>query len=152
MTELFSDIASLPENFEFHHLGYATTSIERERKLFAALCYRQEGAAFVDPLQGVLGCFLRGPGPCIELLENLPDSNTLTPWLNAGIKIYHFAYQVTSLDQALEWSGSHRAKVVAPPRPSVAFNENRISFVVFPNRLMLEFIERPEDQAQQMRM
>jgi methylmalonyl-CoA/ethylmalonyl-CoA epimerase len=142
VTEPLSDLLSLPAGYDFHHLGYATVSIEKERNSFAVLGYRQEGDEFVDPIQGVAGCFLSGPGPRIELLENLPGATTLTSWLNAGVKIYHFAYMVANLTDAINWARSLRAKVTLSPVPSVAFGQRYISFVMFRNRIMLEFIEK----------
>jgi methylmalonyl-CoA/ethylmalonyl-CoA epimerase len=140
---------SLPKGYEFHHLGLATASIEKEQSQFAALGYYQDGEVFVDPIQGVTGCFLRGPGPYLELLENIPGATTLTPWLNARIKIYHFAYRVADIEDAMRWARSQRAKVTVPPLPSVAFDQRLICFVLFRNGLMLEFIEKPVDCIQQ---
>ena len=51
----------LPKGYEFHHIGYATASIERERSLFEFLGYQIEGEPFSDTLQGVSGCFLSAP-------------------------------------------------------------------------------------------
>jgi methylmalonyl-CoA/ethylmalonyl-CoA epimerase len=146
VAELSINSPSLPEGYEFHHLGLATASIEKEKSQFAALGYYQKGETFADPIQGVTGCFLHGPGPCIELLENIPGSHTLTPWLDAGIKIYHLAYWVADLDDAIKWARRQRAKVTVPPMPSVAFDQRRISFVLFRNGLMLEFIEKPANR------
>lgn len=133
---------SLPTGYEFHHLGYASACLAKERDFFTLLGYVQEGEAFVDPVQGISGCFLTGPGPRIELLENLPGSRTLTPWLEAGIKLYHFAYLVADLDAALAWSSQQRSRVIVSPVPAVAFGGRRISFIMFRNRLLVEFIER----------
>jgi len=132
----------LPAGYEFHHIGYATASIEKERELFALLGYRQEGEAFSDPIQGVAGCFLVSLGPRIELLENLPGSSALTSWLDVGIKLYHFGYLVVDLAAAVAWARSIRAKITVAPVPSVAFNGRRISFAMLRNGLLLEFIER----------
>lgn len=125
----------------FHHIGYATTSLLREREFFKNLGYAQEGFDFIDPQQGVLGCFLQGPGPRIELLENLPDSDTLSPWINTGVKMYHLAYQVEDLDKAIDWARSHRGKMTIAPVPAVAFEGRRICFFAFRQGPMLEFIE-----------
>lgn len=141
MSELAPSLPVLPDGYDFHHIGCATTSIEKEQRFFAFLGYSPEGEAFLDRIQGVAGCFLTGPGPRIELLENLPGKSTLTPWLNAGTKMYHFAYKVKDLEQALHWARGQRAKVVVAPVPAVAFGNRRISFVIFRNGLMLEFIE-----------
>lgn len=137
-----SSVPELPADFEFHHIGYATTSLAKERDFFTLLGYRQEGEIFADPIQGVAGCFLTGPGPRIELLENLPGATTLTPWLNAGIKMYHFAYQVGDLQEALAWARNQRARITVAPVPAIAFGGRNISFVMFRNGLMLEFISR----------
>lgn len=136
------NLHELPASFEFHHIGYATASIELERRFFELLGYRTEGDAFVDPLQGVAGRFMTGAGPRIELLENLPASRTLTPWIDAGIKMYHFGYWVDGIEDAIDWARGQRGKVSAPPMPSVAFGGRRIGFVIFRTKLMLEFIER----------
>lgn len=132
----------LPAGYEFHHIGYATASLDRELSFFNFLGYRQEGERFADATQGISGCFMTGPGPRIELLENLPDSQTLTPWLNAGIKMYHFAYLVEDMEAALAWARSQRAKVTVPPVAAVAFGGRYIAFVIFRSGLMVEFIER----------
>ena len=133
---------SVPPAFDFHHIGYATASIEQESRFLAGLGYEAEGGPFVDPLQGVAGRFLSGAGPRIELLENLPGSCTLTPWLEAGVKMYHFGYWVNNVDEALQWAKSQRGKVAVPPRPAVAFGGRRICFAIFRTKMMLEFIER----------
>jgi len=143
VTDQAPDLCALPKGFEFHHMGYATTSMERERVQFAALGYRQDGPEFIDPVQGVAGCFLCGPGPCIELLENLPDSHTLTPWLNAGVRIYHSAYLVDNLEDANAWIRTMRAKVIASPVPAVAFQGRRICFAMLRNQWTIELIEKP---------
>lgn len=136
------DLSGLPGGFEFQHLGYAAKSIERERSLFEGLGYRLEGELFSDAVQGVAGCFLAGPGPRIELLENLPGSETLTPWINSGVKIYHIAYWVDNMDAAISWARGLRAKVMVRPVSAAAYGGRRISFVIFANGLMLEFIEK----------
>lgn len=134
---------TLPSGFVFHHLGYACAAIERERSVFETLGYAQEGPSFSDPIQGVNGCFLRGPGPRIELLENTEGSRTLTPWLDAGTKLYHMAYEVeTTLELAITWLQRERARVVVQPVPAVAFGGRHICFVMFRHGLLIELIER----------
>ena len=142
MSEQHIDIiAELPSGYKFHHIGYATTSLEKERSFFTTLGYHQEGESFSDLNQGVTGCFMSGPGPRIELLENLPDSTILTPWIKAGIKMYHFAYFVDSLDEAINWAREKRGKICVESVSAVAFGGRQICFVIFRNGLMLEFIE-----------
>jgi len=136
------DRSKVPSGYKFHHIGYATDSIDRERKFLEILGYRIEGSIFADLRQGINGCFMIGSGPRIELLENSAGSNTLTPWIDAGIKMYHIAYWVNRIDEALDWARGQRARVVAPPVPAPAFNGRLIAFVIFRNGQMMEFIER----------
>lgn len=137
------NIENIPESFIFHHIGCATNSLDKEEKVFYSLGYKKIGNDFIDPIQGVKGCFLQGNGPQIELLENLKNSETLTPWLDAGIKFYHFAYLVDDMQNALAWVKSCRARIVVSPVPAVAFDNNLISFAMLRNGILVEFIEKP---------
>src|ERR1700722_8045098 len=111
MAKPLKECPALPDGFEFHHLRYATKTIEKERNQFELLGYEPEGNCFQDPIQGVTGCFFVGAGPRIELLENTPGSLTLTSWLSTGIKVYHFGYLVADLASALKWAHTLRAKI-----------------------------------------
>lgn len=137
-----NEAAAFPEAFSFHHLGYATRGLDREATPLLALGYQPEGADFEDPIQGVRGRFLSGPGPRIELLENLPARSTLDPFLDAGIKLYHVAYEVDSLDEALAFSSAQRARILSGPAPAVAFGMRPIAFVMFRTGLVVEWITR----------
>lgn len=131
---------ALPSDAQFHHVGYATASIEREQKVLMSLGYIQEGPPFEDPVQGVAGRFLVGAGPRIELLEPLPGSATLIPWLNAGVKMYHLAYEVEDVRAATEWARAQRARITVDCMPAVAFGGRRISFAMMRNGLLIELI------------
>lgn len=127
--------------FAFHHVGYACRSIAKARVPFEGLGYYQDGVSFTDPIQGVAGCFLVGAGPRIELLENLEGSNTLSPWLDAGISMYHLAYQVDLLAEGIAWARQRRGKLIVPPAPAVAFEGRPICFIMLPDRFLIEFIQ-----------
>lgn len=131
----------LPEGYEFHHLGYATMDLGRDRQLLEFLGYSLEGEPFSDAVQGVRGCFLTGAGPRIELLESLPGSSTLQPWVDAGIKLYHLAYLVSDIMASIAWAQSTRGRVVSPPVPAVAFEGRRVCFFMFRTGQLVEFIE-----------
>ena len=123
----------------FHHLGMATESLEGDLRAYRALGYRAEGAVVVDERQGVKGQFLVGSGPRLELLESLPGSKTLAPFLSRGIKCYHHAYEVESLENSLAALRAAGAKQLAPPVASAPLNR-RIVFLILPNRWIVELI------------
>lgn len=126
---------------QFHHVGFATTNVDRDVEFFSMLGYRQEGTDFIDPEQGIRGIFMIGGGPRIELLENLSGSSTLTPWLEAGSRLYHLAYMVQDVRQCIQSAQSAGAILLRGSAPSVAFSGRLISFVQFRNRLVIELIE-----------
>ena len=127
----------------FHHVGYACTDIDSEAAVFATLGYAVQGAVFADEAQGIRGLFMTGGGPCIELLENLPGRTTLTPWLEAGIRMYHLAYEVADIDATLAGAPALRGRIVVPPTPATAFGGRRISFVMFRHGPLIELIDTP---------
>lgn len=126
----------------FHHIGVATESIARDEAIYSQLGYRREDEGFVDPAQGVRGLFLVGPGPRLELLEPLEGSATLDPWLQAGSRLYHQAYEVGDLDTSLASARIElRAHILRPPMPSPAFGGRSVSFLILRNRSVIELIQ-----------
>jgi methylmalonyl-CoA/ethylmalonyl-CoA epimerase len=125
---------------EFDHLGIAVIDLESELKRFEALGYTKK-SEFADPIQGVEGFFLTGNGPCIELLKNLPGSNTLTPWLrNTEFRPYHLAFKTNSIATSQLKLESIGSKLVKRPEPSVAFENQKICFMSFSNIFLIELI------------
>ena len=134
------DLSSL----EFHHIGIATKNLAREEQYYGLLGYEDENISFEDPIQGVKGKFLVAPSqPRIELLENLEGSDTLTPWLGLGVKMYHLAYFVDDIQKKMNELTSGRAKLITGPVPAVAFDNRLIVFIMLPNRALIELIEKP---------
>jgi methylmalonyl-CoA/ethylmalonyl-CoA epimerase len=126
----------------FHHVGVATRDLDREAAAFAPLGYVAEGPDFEDPIQGIRGRFLVGPGPRMELVAPAAPGGVLAPWLARGAKLYHVAYEVAGVRArvaALEAAGG---RVVAGPVPAVAFGGREIAFVMLPTLLLVELVER----------
>lgn len=130
------------EKMEFHHIGVATAEMEREYMSFYMLGYKKTSEIFEDLNQGIKGCFLEAKNqPSIELLENLEGRNTVEVFLASGNKMYHLAYLVKNIDCALDVFKCCRAKVISDCKESVYFGK-RICFLILPNRLMIELIEK----------
>jgi Glyoxalase/Bleomycin resistance protein/Dioxygenase superfamily len=126
----------------FHHIGVATESIAQDEAVYRQLGYERDGEEFLDPGQGVRGVFLVGPGPRLELLEPHEGSTTLEPWLRAGSRLYHQAYEVDDLDASLGSARKElRAHVLRAPMPAPAFRGRPVSFVVLRNRSVIELIQ-----------
>jgi methylmalonyl-CoA/ethylmalonyl-CoA epimerase len=136
------DAASiLPEGSSFHHVGLACRDLARECAGLEVLGYRSSQAEFTDRGQGVVGMFLDGPGPRLELLAPLPDSRVLDPWLSGRAKMYHLAYEVPDLRPAISRALEADARQVSAPTPAVAFDEREICFVMLRTLLLVELIQ-----------
>lgn len=132
----------LPE-LKFHHLGVACRDLDGEEKILSALGYQREGVDFEDPIQGIRGRFLIGPGPRLELLVALPGARVLDPWLETGVKIYHQAFEVEDITGGLAALTKARGKRMGAVVPAVAFGGRKVCFVMMPNMMLFELIERP---------
>lgn len=127
---------------DFHHIGVATSDIKKEQHIFSMLGYKKESEYFEDPEQGIKGVFMIAKNqPRIELLENMENRNTLTYFVESGKKIYHFAYFVDNIDNAISILSNCRIRIVSPLKMSTYF-KNRICFLVLPNKFLIELIER----------
>jgi methylmalonyl-CoA/ethylmalonyl-CoA epimerase len=130
----------------FHHVGLACRDLERDQRELGALGYRPAGDRFSDPRQGVVGVFLEGPGPCLELLMEVGDSDVLRPWLQGGARMYHLGYVVADLEKAIAGALAAGARQVSPPQPAVAFGRRQICFVMLRNLFLVELIESEAGQ------
>jgi methylmalonyl-CoA/ethylmalonyl-CoA epimerase len=121
----------------------ACRDIEKEMRALKLLGYEIEGERFTDPLQKIHGCFLVGPGPCMELIAPVDESSPVVSWLNKNIKMYHQAYEVESMGPALALLSAQHAVVVSRPKPAIAFGGRKVAFLMLPNGLLVELIESP---------
>jgi methylmalonyl-CoA/ethylmalonyl-CoA epimerase len=128
----------------FHHLGVACRDLAAETEAFSMLGYEVEGEDFTDPAQGIEGRFLVGPGPRLELLVGVLGSSVLEPWLDKGIKFYHQAFVVRSLQRGVRELCDEGGRLVSAPTPAVAFGGRPIAFVMLRNLALVELIQSDE--------
>lgn len=125
--------------FKFHHYGVATESITAYLDNYSGYAAEDE---FTDPLQGVRGLFIiTNSNERLELLENLSDSNVLTPYFSNSDRIYHAGFYVKNIDEALKFLVDKlKAKVVSEPKLSIFFKEN-ICFLMLKNKFIIELLQ-----------
>lgn len=97
-----------------------------------------------DPLQGVRVSFLEtGAGqPSVELVEPAGEESPVTGFLKRGGGLHHLCYEVESLEAQIERSRGAHAVLARPPQPAAAFGGRRICWVLTPQRLLIEYLER----------
>lgn len=131
---------------EFHHIGVATRSIEKEYQVYTLLGYEKESDCFEDPEQGIRGLFITAKGqPRLELLENLAGSHTLDKQIEKNQKFYHAAYYVANIEAVIAYFQMNRAKIISPMKASTYFGK-RICFLMLANMSLIELIEKDCDE------
>ncbi len=137
------------DRLTFHHIGVAchpdalTHGAEREELDLLGYCL--EGEEWADDRLGMRGQFMVAAdagAPRLELVVPYGDRSPVTSWLERGIKLYHLAFLATDLSAELDRMRKHRAKLMLPPTPAVAFGGRHVAFVMLPNLLLIEMIEK----------
>jgi methylmalonyl-CoA/ethylmalonyl-CoA epimerase len=98
-----------------------------------------------DPIQRVKVVFLcpAVPGqPQVELVEPVGDKSPVRRFLDCGGGLHHVCYQVDDLAQQLAHMQTLGAALVRRPMPAAAFDNRRIAWVLTPQRLLIEYLER----------
>jgi methylmalonyl-CoA/ethylmalonyl-CoA epimerase len=132
------------ETWHFHHLGVACASIDRAASAYTSLGYQLE-STFEDPIQGVRGAFYVGNGPRYELLSDLPDRQTVAPWILRRMPtVYHQAWLVPDLDAALGTMQSAGGRPTGDAAASVYF-KGPIVFVMTRAMVLVELIQPGPD-------
>jgi len=130
-----------------HHTGYVVASIEQARAGFlawlgpAATCTE----TIEDPIQRVKVAFLisgTAGQPQIELVEPAGPGSPVRKFLEAGGGLHHLCYEVDDLEAELARSRKLGAVLIRNPRPAVAFAGRRIAWILTPERLLVEYLER----------
>src|SRR5580658_5558754 len=145
--------AVAPTAATFHHIGFVVASIATSVQGFLdSLQAQWDGTIFHDPNQVVRVTFLRGrhaADPLFELIEPAGDKSPVVPFLKRGGGLHHLCYEIDNLENQLELSRAQGGLVVRPPLPAVAFAGRRIAWVYTRNKLLIEYLERQRNPAQE---
>ena len=140
----------LTDSLLFHHVGLACRpeafARGTEHQNLDLLGYYPEGEEWLDEKLGMRGQFMVGGSgagvPRVELVAPYGDQSPVQSWLKQGVKLYHLGFIAPDLSAEIERLRAQRAKLVFPPTPAVAFANRRVAFVILPNSLLVEIIEK----------
>lgn len=129
-------------DLELHHTAYVVPDLEAalvawQRALGATL----EAGPIRVRADNVEVCFLRYSGGRVELVSRKDPSGkgSRTP---ATARPDHVCFLCTDLDARLAAARDHGGLVVRAPVPSEAFGGRRMSFVIYRNVGLIEWVER----------
>jgi methylmalonyl-CoA/ethylmalonyl-CoA epimerase len=129
-----------------HHIGYVVPSIAAVAARFAkSVAATWDERIIHDPLQKVFVSFLTPAGEStaqVELVEPSGKDSPVVAFLNRGGGLHHLCYEVDNLDLHLQQMRAHGSVPARLPMPAVAFDGRRIAWMLTPDGLLLEFLER----------
>lgn len=139
--------ASVPLGFamRLHHVGFVVSDIANSVPAFLhSLGMTWDGAIYHDPKQKVKVAFLVSGPACaqIELVEPVGEDSPVAKFLSRGGGQHHLCYEVDDIAQALAVFKSRKAFIVQRPCPAIAFEGRRIAWLLTPERLVVELLEK----------
>jgi methylmalonyl-CoA/ethylmalonyl-CoA epimerase len=133
-----------------HHLGFIVADIAAGMEGFVrSLAATWDGRVFEDPYQKVKVAFLstRLGDPQIELVEPATDDSPVRRFLTErGGGLHHVCYEVGDLEEQMAEMKARRCVIVRRPKPAVAFDGRRIAWMITPEKLLIELLEKGRPQ------
>ena len=128
-----------------HHSGYAVKAIEPVAGRYVERYgYELSTPVIHDPLQKALVQFLRLPGDTAYLEFVAPDSpgSELANATKGGGKLHHICYAANQLEDTIDRLEDEGMLLISEPKLAVAFAGRRICWLMDPDRLLVELVER----------
>ncbi len=125
------------------HVGIAVRSIERSLEHWQAVFdYRQETEIVTNTRQKVRVVFIGRPGSLqVKLVEPTDPSSPIHAFAQRGGGLHHLCFRCESVDAELVRLDALGLRVVAPPEPGEAFEDEKIAFVYAGDGLNIELID-----------
>jgi methylmalonyl-CoA/ethylmalonyl-CoA epimerase len=132
--------------FKLMHVGVAVPSLGPTTETLSNLFgYRVISGPFDDPIQKVSVNFLTtAPTDSveIELIAPLTEDSPIRSMLaKNGGGSYHFCFETSDIDKALEHAVKNGCMIVSKPVPAVAFQGRRIAWIYTSSRQLFELVE-----------
>ena len=109
--------------------------------------YERRTEAIHDPNQTALVQFLKLPGEATYLEFVAPDGpqSKLMGAVKRGGGLNHLCYSAGPLEEAIAHLEASGMKLISDPKPAVAFAGRRICWLLGPDQLPIELVERRHD-------
>ena len=137
-----------------NHLGIVVHDVLEVARLLRLLGLTQLTKPEPDPIQKVSACFLAGgdeQGLHIELIEPTDETSPVAAFLEKGGGLHHLCFEVDDIEEMTEVLSQGDFQEISPPVECVGYDRSfdlkgskatRISFLLLPNRLLIELLEK----------
>jgi methylmalonyl-CoA/ethylmalonyl-CoA epimerase len=135
--------SKMDQAFTFHHIGYATKSIDSTLPFFLSIGY-SASSLIIDDYQKVKICLLTNElGPIIELVEGLDKKKSpVSNYINkVGVTPYHVCYSVYDIEEAIKKMTQQKFILLFNPVKATAFSGRKICYLFNQNIGLIELLE-----------
>ena len=125
------------------HVGIAVRSIERSVEHWAEVFgYEQATEIVLNTRQKVRVVFLAKPGSLqVKLIEPTDPASPVHAFTQRGGGLHHLCFRCDSVDAEVARLVALGLRVLAPPEPGEAFDDEMIAFVYAGDGLNVELID-----------
>lgn len=125
------------------HIGIAVRRIEEAAdRMCATLGYERKTAVVTNTKQKVNVLFLQKEGSLdLKLIEPSDDESPLWAFVRKGGGLHHLCFRVPDVVSACDAMRAERVRIVTPPQPGEAFDDNLIAFSYLGHGVAAEFID-----------
>ena len=125
------------------HVGIAVRSIERSIEHWAEVFgYEQATEVVLNTRQNVRVVFLAKPGSMqVKLIEPTDPTSPVHAFTQRGGGLHHLCFRCDSVDAEVARLVALGLRVLAPPEPGEAFDNEMIAFVYAGDGLNVELID-----------
>lgn len=129
----------------FHHIGYATYSIEQSLETFTLLGYLLRRIEEDAINYARLALLVREGFPDVELVEGLGGVSPVENILDKnGVCPYHICYESNAFESAIADFRKNGFSLLFRPRPALLFDGRRICYLYHKNIGLIELLETVE--------
>jgi methylmalonyl-CoA/ethylmalonyl-CoA epimerase len=132
-------------DLRLHHIGLVVRAIEEVRAFYVdVLQYRERTPVIHDPVQTAFVQFFSIPGSdhYIELVAPDSDTSKLREASRKGQPLNHLCYSCENIVHMVSFLKESGCFVIQNPVPAVAFDGRLIAWLMTPDGLLTEIVER----------
>ncbi len=128
------------------HIGIVVQSLERAIERWEDLFgYAKASDIILNTRQRVRVVFLsKSESVTVKLLEPSDPSSPVHTFARKGGGLHHICFRCEDLEAQIPLFKEKGARLIVPPEPGEAFNNNEIAFMLVENNLNVELIDSAE--------
>src|SRR5271155_4281503 len=132
-------------DLRLHHIGLVVRGIEEFRTFYVdVLQYRERTPVIHDPIQTAFVQFFSIPGSdhYLELVAPDSESSKLREASRKGTALNHLCYSCGNIAPMISFMKESGCFVIQNPVPALAFDGRFIAWLMTPDGLLIEVVER----------